>query len=488
MKKMILTLALLFMLSFAGAITITSYTFDKASYSPGDSGELTLSITLDHSLDSGETLSGFRNVLVEVSSPFASQKSFYLGDSTETTLSVSVPLKISEDTASGVYSIPIKVSGYADISSPSKSELDVSQTTAVLKVVKNPKFSISIEPSVLSERSFVVLTVCNSGGKAREVSLSLSESFLFSKGTLYFDEIGEDECVSKNASIESFTEGKSTMTFAISYKNAIGENEDSSISIPVTVDKGSTTLILSHKNNILSGKESNIILEIKNTGKDAEDLRIRPSSDLNLVGESEILLDSLAKGTSTTLQHKVYTELSPGVHSVPFVIVWKEDGKEQTETVNVPVKVIAKDGIEVYLEAEPLPLVSNEEATLSVVVANKANFDLSSISVSIESDAFDILEISNKKFIGTLQPDDFSSEQFKIKLKDYSGDANVNVSVDYKDPSGQIRKESIIIPIKIHKLEAEQNFTIYIVITLILLAAIVYYLIAHKKIFKKIKG
>ena len=476
MKKLHIFIAFFLITLSINAITITSYTFDKNSYAPGDSGELKLQISLDHAVSSSETLIGFRNVGIEVSSNFATQKSFYLGDSTQTTLYLSIPLKIDENTAPGTYAIPVKIWGYADISTSggTKSELDTSQTTAVIKVVEPPKFSASIKPSLLGEKQNVVLTICNNGGKAKNVEVSLSGDFLFSEGTLYYGEIDKEKCVEKEASIETFSEGKLSMELSISYKNSIGEESSTTISLPVTVDRGSTTLILSHKNEIYSGKESEMTFEIKNKGKDAEEIRIRPSSEINFVGDSEVLIQKLTKYSSLKKKKKVYTELSPGVHDVPFIIRWKEEGEEQSETINVPVKVVAKDGIDVYLEAEPLPLEVNKEATISVVVANKANFDISSVSVSISSDAFDILEISNKKFIGSLQPDDFSSEQFKVLLKE-SGNRNVSVVVEYKDPSGKITSKPFVIPVKINSPSSKNPDLTYIIIVIIIAVIVVAY-------------
>ena len=294
-----------------------------------------------------------------------------------------------------------------------------------------------------------------------------------------------DGCIKRNVTIESSLEGKQSIPFSLKYKDEVGDEKEEVIYVPVSINKGKTVFIIKHLNKIISGKESKIKLKIKNLGNDGEDVRIKAKNGLDFVGKSEILIDRISKGEEKVVEEMVYTDLSPGVKTVDFEITWKEQGKEKTEVINVPLSIVSDDEVEVYLEAEPLPLSVGKEHSISIVVANKAKYEISGVSVGIESKAFKILDLSDKKFIGTLQPDDFSSEQFKVKVEGKEGEYNTTVKVSYKDPSGESKEKIVVIPIKVYAGEEKGDFSIPLIIGVLIVAGLVF---KRKYIVEKIRG
>ncbi len=480
--RLLFVFVLLFSFStLANSISINSYSFDRPSYSPGEEGVLELSLSLTAQLKQGETLIGFESVGLEIPSEFVKRNSFFIGKASPGIVSLSVPISIPENASSGVYVIPVRAFGYVVFDSVEgvKTEFRSFTSYISLKVVKDPKFSIYIKPELLSSRTNVSFTVCSESGIARELSLQTIGNFLLSSGPLFFGDV--EGCKELSSIVEAFEDGKQSMNVVLSYKNEIGEPRSQNFSLPIVVDRSRSNFLVSQLSPLISFEEGNLTLAIKNTGRKVSNLVIKPIDGVTFVGNDRIFISSLGEGEEIVVNQKAFASLEPSTHLVSFSFEWIEEGTTKTEVVEVPLKVISKEGVEVYLEAEPLPLKAGEPLTLSVVVANKASFPLSAVSVSLEGEV-ELLEISNEKFIGSLQPDDFSSEQFEV-IFNSPGKKQLTIIVFYKDPSGEQVESSFVMEVNVK--EGENDLSLILILALLALILIFKF---RKRIVGKIRN
>ena len=483
MKGKMLVCLLLAICMGSFAITITSWSTDKGSYEPGDSGYITVNVYMAHGLASGETLKGFKATRVES----YSQITDYLqdiGDMSLSTVVVNVPLRISDSTKESLYAVPIKITAVARVESASGGVSDSIDTTTAsipVKVVTKPVVTLDAAPKSIGKSGNMTLNVCSLRGSAKEVSIV--SSLYLDGGKIYLKEVN-GSCARVDAAYDAsnMAEGANTVSFNISYKDAIGDQYSTLVSMPMTVSREISRFIINQNAAIGHKRNSNLRLTIENKGSAAEDVRISPGLELSLVTKSEIDIGDMENGGRRDISETVYTSIEPGVKSMAFTISWKENGQSKTETVNVPISVESEDSLDIYLEANPSPLKFGQEHTVSIIVANKASYSISGVSVAIESDSFEVLDVEKRKFIGSINSDDFSSQQFKIRVKasDGSGDNALRVSIQFKDPSGKDHSKEREISVNIRDgTVKEDNSLMYVAGAAIAIVAI--YLLTRRK-------
>ena len=472
--------AFILLVSLIWSFSFVSYQLDRQIYSPGDKGIATLTLSLSHPLEAGESLEEFRGVNVQTSG--LSTSTIYLGDMDQGQATFSIAFSIPSDVPSGVYYLNVKATGTAVVYSGNekKMDVDVASLAIPIMVVREPKLSVEVEPYVISERSNVVVKVCNSGGKAKDISLTLSNGVSLVNGAAYFDAINSNSCANKTVEVDSNAEGRITAYALLMYKDELGLLGNATLSIPLVVDKSTATISLSQLNAIPSEKEGIIKLSISNKGNDATDIHITPGEGLSFTGKSDASIDELKAGERKIIEEKVYTRLPPGVHKITFRVRWKEEGKEKVESIEVPIVVSAQEGLGVYLEAEPSPLRENQRSTLSVIVANKAGYEINALTIKLESSDLELLDISNERFIGSLESDDFSSEQFNV-IPRRKGKGTVKITLTYKDPSGKELNETRELPITVYSSVENTNYTLIGVAAIIVIVGAAYYYIRYRR-------
>ncbi len=465
MKRIILVL-LLIMVSYS--ISITSWSTDKPSYEPGDSGYITLNINLIPTLKQGETFVRYQSVNIKSYSALLNIDTT-LGNMDKNTITVSIPFNVG-DIHDGIYGINIQVSGLMELNDGT-TKFDTSKTIIPVKIVREPVFKITLDSYNLHKKGSLTLNLCSLKGRAK--SITITSSLNFDSGLIYIDEINASQCVEKTITYnaEMLNEGDQNIVFTINYKNNVGDKEKTTITIPVTLSKDDSRFSIKQENYILHKQNSVLKLDIENLGNNAENVRIYAPGEISFLTGTEYNIGELPSHVKKTFEIPVYSTLNPGITKETFIIKWKEDGKDKEENIVIPINVHSKDSISVYLEANPLPLTINKKATLSVVTANKASYSMSAVSVSIDSDGLQILEVDNKKFIGSLDDDDFSSQQFSI-LPTKTGKINVTVTVHYKDPSGKELTKKFIKEINVYDQKEESNMLPYIVVLIVVIIGI----------------
>jgi hypothetical protein len=471
----------------SSAITITSWTTDKASYEPGDSGYITLNVLMDASgLASDETLVGFKAVTVTSTSSFINSNYYQsFGDMTKGTILITVPVKIGGNTPEGIYTVSAGISGIAQVQKggATTDKIDNGIAVATMKVISKPVITLEASQKNIGKKGTIGLTLCAKKGAPRNIQLS--SSLYLEGGKIFLD--GLDNCTTVNASYDAsgLSEGTSNIAFNLSYADTLGGTYSETLQIPMTISKEASRFIISQNGVITHRKDSAMSFIIENKGEFAEDLRISPDASITLTKSSEIEAGNLTRGQKEAFSETVYTSLEPGVNVVNFTVHWKENGQDKSDEISVPITVESEDSMDIYMEANPSPLVAGQEHTISVIVANKASYSMDGVSVSIESNSFDVLDVEKRKFIGSINNDDFSSQQFKVRMAGSPpADSSVNITVIFKDPSGIEHTKTAEVPINVKAAESTGDGGMLAVVGIIVVAAAAY-LVFRKKEAKK---
>jgi hypothetical protein len=485
MKKlcMLFVLAALMVASFG--ITITSWSTDKASYEPGDSGYATLNVAMTTNLASGETLSGFSAVTITSYSSFTD---YYqnLGTISGGSTILTVPITIGANTQEGIYTVPATVSGVAKIdeSGTKSDKIDSGVAAVIVKVVSKPVITLEASPKSIGKSGTIGLTVCAKKGSPKNIEIS-SQLYL-NGGRIYISSVSN--CTTVNAEYDSsgLNEGTGNIAFNLSYSDTLGGRYSETVYIPMSISKEAGRFVISQTGTITNRKSGALAFTVENKGEAAQDIRITPGSSITLTKSSEIEAGDMASGQKESFSEMTYTSLDPGVNVVNFTVRWKENGQEKSDTIGVPISVGSDDPIEIYMEANPSPLTAGGEHTLSVVVANKASYEMDGVSVSIDSNSFDVLDVEKRKFIGSINNDDFSSQQFKIRVAGSPpANSSVEITVSFKDPSGVEHVKTTEVPINIKAAERSGDGGMLMIIGIAVVAVAAYLLFRKRKEAKK---
>jgi hypothetical protein len=485
MKKlcMLFVLATLAMASFG--ITITSWSTDKASYEPGDSGYVALNVAMTTNLASDETLSGFSAVTVTSYSSFTD---YYqnLGTISGGSTIITVPMAIGANTPEGIFTVPVTVSGVAriDENGAKSDKLDSGVAAVTVKVVSKPVITLEASQKNVGKTGTIGLTVCARKGNPKNVEIS-SQLYL-NGGRVFISSVSNCTTVNVDYDSSGLSEGTANIAFNLSYSDTLGGKYSEMAYIPMTISKEAGRFVISQSGAIANRKSDTLVFSVENKGEAIQDLRITPGSSITLTKSSEIEAGDLASGQKKSFSEAVYTSLEPGVNVANFTMSWKENGQEKSDTIGVPISVESDNPIDIYMEANPSPLTVGGEHTLSIVVANKASYGMDGVSVSIDSNSFDVLDVEKRKFIGSINDDDFSSQQFKIRVTG-SPPANsyVNITVSFKDPSGVEHTKTAQVPINIKAAEGTGDGGLLLVIGIAVVAVAAYLLFRKRKEAKK---
>ncbi len=474
MKKIFVILLLVLALSFS--TTITSYSFDKGQYEPGDSGVLTLHITFNYGVEPTETLMDFSPVSVTASSALFSKKlNMPLVSPGE--FIVTIPFKIPEDVREGQYDLGVVVTGTAEIwkGGSISRENDYARTILPLKVLKEPHVTVNTQTPVFHKRGNAVLEVCAQRSSVKDLRISSPQLYI-GGGSLNVDKLDGCQNISFSYDASLLNEGNVGIPLILTYKTKLGDARNINLTLPITLSFDEARFTVSLDGALKSEGWTNVKLKITNNGGEVEDVRVYFPNSL-VYNESELSLGSIEKEATIEKPLELYTPLSPTSTSLPITIKWKENGKEEEAIINVPVNVEGDSPVNVYLESSDTPLRKDGVYTLSAIVANKASYELSGVSIKMSSPWLDILNVEDEQFIGSLTDNDFSSQQFKVKIKSNAPNhLTVKISVEYRDPSGKEYNKTLIKEIRVYNAieKSSDNSLLYIGIAVVVVGGAIY--------------
>jgi len=431
--------------AFAG-LSISDYTVSPETIEPGGAGYAVIT------LSNPSTTDPLSRVTVTISSVegLGADRGFLIGDleqSSSTTLTA--PFHSSPSLASGVYTIEIKASGYADtyLYNPGTGtytrQTDYVEKIASIpvKVVRAPVLSISLSSENLEDITDETITISNSGGAASNLRMSITSSGI---GFLNTDEVlfGTVENSAQQAvSIDArgASDGATKLSFLVTYRDELGEEHNETKEVPVTIKKGEGDFRFSQQAPVTTGRDDTLTMLVTNSGDPVQDLQLTfaSSSGVVLRGLNKVEVGDLARGESREISIPLVANLQPGTNNVNASLTWVEQGENHEGSITIPLSVKSDSEVGVFLEANPTPLVSGGQHTLSVTVSNLGSYSIQGVTVEFESDALTLLTVQPEQYIGGLDKDDFSSVQYKVQVGNVQpGNYNATVVVSYKDASG----------------------------------------------------
>jgi hypothetical protein len=180
-------------------------------------------------------------------------------------------------------------------------------------------------------------------------------------------------------------------------------------------------------------------LSVKNTGRALSNLEFYLEDDKIQAKENkQVKLGNMAAGEEKQISMLVFVSAEPGVRSMQVRLKWSEDDVDKEETTYVPIVINSDADAAIYIDAKPSPIVVGSDHTLSITVSNVGSYKIQNVEVTLqESPAFEIFNAQRAQYIGGLESDDFSSVQYKVRVKALlPGQYPLSVLVKYKDQSG----------------------------------------------------
>lgn len=482
MKKInlsiLLTLVLLFSsISFAG-ISINNYTVSKSTFEPGDPGVFTLSVTNPSGTGRVESLTLNLDVpnSVTLSNP-PSLSDISSGGSTI----VTIPFRVKSDAQSGIYLLDAEFIGYSIDSTTSVRNSVVNTVSLPISIVREPIITISSSSSVLEGIDDVSLVLDNSGGPAKNLRIKTSGNIsLFGKNEIFFgDLINNRSTVAVTLDSRSSKDGPQDIIFDITYDDELGNSQSDQLTLRASVNKQKLNLIFDQESEIVVGKESSFKLTLRNTGPTIlKNVRLvfDDSSEISLKERSELRFGDVASLSESSVTPIARINLAPGLNQVKAKVFWVEKDVEKEQDILVPLTVSSDAQIGVYLEGKPSPITIGTDHTISVQVSNLGSYSIESVDVTLDSPAFKILDISNSQFIGSLEKDDFSTVQFKVRTNPLSeGEYPINLKVNFRDGSGEWKTQTITRNLSLHAPVSSGPNYFGIILALIVIGSLVWY-------------
>ncbi len=441
----------------------------------GESGQLTFTVV---NLDSSNSLESL-SVLVNWPTYLEGSSQINLGDiPAGGSITYSVPFRVSDEITPGIYSVSADFYGLVD-ESGSKTTRKISQSSSVY-LLKLPVLQLSLDNNEVSEISDSTLIINNKGGLARKVSVYInSSSFGFlNVDHLYIGDVDGVKQVKFKLDSRAVPEGPNKIPLLITYEDEFGNFYSEQRLLSVIVRKESGDFIFSQEEAVVTGREDELKLKIKNEGNDVRDLRFSILDDnVQMVGLSEYTLGDLKSGQSLEVSIPVIADTKPGSVPVRVYLKWVENNENMEGFKEIPLKVKSDAEIGVYLEGKPLPLTPKTEHTITLTVSNKGSYPIEAVSVSLDSDVLELLNLQQEQYMGGLNGDDFSSVQYKVRVKDVQpGSYPVKITVAYRDASGEWVNESFTRSIRVNApVEEDTNLLPLVGLVVVILGGVYWF-------------
>jgi len=470
-----LALVVLASISFAG-ISINGYTVSETTYKPGQPGVATVTVTNPLGADRVTSLTLTIDTPFEISLSAAPQ----LADiSAGGSAVVSIPFKVKPDAKPGIYLINAIFKGYSADTSGGSS-LVTNTVSIPITIVQTPIFNFNTDNNLLTGIDDVTLTITNNGGAASNVRLGISGNIsLYGKNEIYLGDLSNTVTTHLELDSRSASDGPTDMLIVMNYDDELGNPHTVSYPVRMTVKKQKLDVTFIQNSDVITRQETPVTLGIKNNGNTTlMDVRMifTGNNTIRLKDSNELNFGNIIPGEIATTTVSMFVDLSPGLNRVPTTLTWSEKDVAKTQDIEVPLTISSDADVGVYLEAKPSPLTVGQEHTISVLVSNLGSYPIENVAVSFSSDSLSSLDISKDQYIGSLNNDDFSTVQFKEKVKDVAdGQYPVDVKVTYRDQSGEWKTKDIQRTVSIYRPPAGGFDPIILVPIVLILGVLVWY-------------
>jgi hypothetical protein len=425
--------------SLFAAISIGAYTVTPSTLKPGEEGAISFSIS-NVAPSSTTSASELENVQVFFGGTveglqFIGTSPFNVGSiGSGGTAQVSVAFRVLPTAKGGTITAPFYIS--------QKDETELKSLNAVVRVVNPPVITLSSDHQTVLGTDEINLTVKNNGGAATRLRISLAEgsNFTFIGITqLYVGDLFGATTVMVPLDSRNAEEGVSSIPFVLTYQQEGGNETAETKHLSVAVKKEKADIIFTQSEKMVTGRDNTLSLSVKNTGRALSNLEFYLEDDKIQAKENkQVKLGNMEMGEDKRLSMPVFVSAEPGVRSMQVRLKWSEDDVDKEETTYVPIVVNSDADAAIYIDAKPSPMVVGSDHTLSITVSNVGSYKIQNVEVTLQdSPAFEIFNAQRAQYIGGLESDDFSSVQYKVRVKALMpGQYPLSVLVRYKDQSG----------------------------------------------------
>lgn len=470
----------------SATVSISGYTLSQNTYLPGTEGYVTITITNP----SSATSDAMTGVIASITSPseilISNQENIGDIESLGTRV-ITLPFRIKPDAKSGFYSINIKIGGYVMKGAAGAQSYYSTSISIPVKVVQLPIFTVASEQTVLTGIDEADFKITNNGGAAKDVIVIVDSSSgigMLGENQLYLGDIKTEKKFSIMLDSRSINDGPIDVPLKISYKDALGVSHEETKNVRMTIKKEQLDMVFTQESEIITKKESVLILKIKNNRKDKiNNIRLYfTDPSIRMKDGDSLYYGDIGAEEEKTATAIIFVTHSPGLNRIPAKITWVEKDIEKEEIKNIPFTITSDADVAVYIEAKPAPLSAYTEHTLSVLVSNLGSFEINNVEVEMESDVLQNIDVSNKQYIGNLANDDFSTVQFKVRTVAAPGDYTIKLKVNYRDTSGEWKTKTITQPIKIYESTKQNGSEMYMVLGgAVIIAILAWYFFLRKK-------
>ncbi|MCX6771721.1 MAG: hypothetical protein NTX79_06720 [Candidatus Micrarchaeota archaeon] len=432
--------ALLLSGALSAAIAVGAYTVTPDTLKPGEDGAISFSISNVVPSSASTTTGQLENVQVFFGGTveglqFMGVSPFNVGTiDSGSTAQVSVAFRVLPTAKGGVITTPFYIS--------QKDKTDLKTVNAIVHVVNPPVITLSSDHQTVLGTDEVNLTVKNNGGTASRLRLSLADGSNFSfigTSQVYIGDLSGATTVMVPLDSRNVNEGVSSIPFVLTYQQEGGDETSETKYISVAVKKEKADVIFTQAEKMVTGRDNTLVLTVTNTGRSLANVEFYlEDANIQAKENKQVKLGDMTTGDEKKISMMVFVNAQPGVRSMQVRLKWTEDDVDKEETTYVPVVVNSDADAAIYIDAKPSPIVVGGDHTLSVTVSNVGSYKIQNVEVTLaDSPDFEIFNAQRSQYIGGLESDDFSSVQYKVRVKALlPGQYPLTVSVKYKDQSG----------------------------------------------------
>jgi hypothetical protein len=276
---------------------------------------------------------------------------------------------------------------------------------------------------------------------------------------------------------------KATSPDGVYYPKVIIEAENAQnirYSFPVIVDSSSLTIAVTDvPEDMVKGERAILELEIGNPRPNTVSAVKIVTREKEVI-PSEVFIGALLPDESARASF-TYTPVTTGTHVLNFTLEFKNGDNVHSTALSYPLEVTeSKKSPELILtgiEVESMPGMSGYKITGDI---NNAGLEEAK-SVVMKVGAADGVEAINPYkayFIGLLSPDDFSSFELDVKVKEDG--LQVPLLIEYKDEDGSLFSKTEYISIESHQGASEPgNMPVWMIGALVAITLVISGLIAY---------
>ena len=439
--------------ALSAAIAVGAYTVTPSTLKPGEEGAISFSIS-NVVASTTTTASQLENVQVFFGGTveglqFTGASPFNVGTiDAGSTAQVSVAFRVLPTARGGVITAPFYIS--------QKDKTDLKTVNAIVHVVNPPVITLTSDHQTVLGTDEINLTVKNNGGKATRLRLSIADGSNFSfigTSQIYIGDLTGNALVSVPLDSRNVEEGVSNIPFVLTYQQEGGNETSETNYLSVAVKKEKADVVFTQAEKMVTGRDNTLVLTVKNTGRSLANLEFYlEDAKIQAKENKQVKLGSMATGDEKKISMRVFVNAEPGVRSMQVRLKWSEDDVDKEETTYVPVVITSDADAAIYVDAKPSPIVVGGDHTLSITVSNVGSYKIQNVEVTLQdSPDFEIFNAQRSQYIGGLESDDFSSVQYKVRVKAVlPGQYPITVNVKYKDQSGVWveKKQEIVLSIR----------------------------------------